>query len=367
MIPTRNPSLLALLALIAGSGCGFDGALPDALIQKQADDADDPGTGGVDRGVAPPLNARSVAVSVPGGAPGVGFDDMRFSATLAQLIVPAGRTGDLELVDPSSEQVAPVGGFSSQAAYGGDSSFGVTSADEGDDVIYATDRTSMTVARVDPGSRTITATLALASTPGYVRYVAPTNEVWISEPAASQIEIVSLTAEDGGVELAHAGSISVAGAESLEIDALHGLAFTNTATRTIAIDVAKRAVSGTWTNGCATAKGLAVDPVRGWVIVGCSEGKLVVLDEQTGASLGTASTHAGVDRIAYDAKRARVYVPSPAASALDVLAVRSQGAPSTLGSLKAPTGTHCAVTPGGGNVFVCAPSLGQVVFMFDSF
>ena len=91
---------------------------------------------------------------------------------------------------------------------------------------------SMTLARVDPGSRTITATLALASTPGYVRYVAPTNEVWISEPEASQIEIVSIAAEDGGVELAHAGSISVAGAESLEIDALHGLAFTNTATLT---------------------------------------------------------------------------------------------------------------------------------------
>jgi hypothetical protein len=352
-----------VLTLVAG--CGFGGDLPDAIIWKQVDDSNDPGTGGKDRGVAPPLDAGSVAVSVPGGAPGVGFDDMRFSAALAQLLVPAGRTGDLELVDPSSEQIATVDGFSSQATYAGNTSFGVTSADEGKGVIYATDRTSKMLARVEPGSRTITATLALASTPGYVRYVAPTSEVWISEPETSQIEIVSLDAH-GGVALANAGSISVDGAESLEVDPLRGLAFTNSATHTIAIDVAKRAVAGTWTNGCTTARGLAVDVGRGWVIVGCSEGKLVVLDEQSGATLGAATTHTGVDRVAYDPSRGRVYVPSSTAAALDVLQVHSKGVPSLLGSLKAPTGTHCAVTPGAGNVFVCAPSLGQVVFVFDS-
>ena len=356
-----------MLALVAAIGCGFSGDLPEALIWKQADDADDPGAGGKSRGVSPPLDARSVAVAVPGAAPGVGFDDMRFSAALSQLLVPAGRTGDLDLVDPSSEGIASVAGFSSQATYEADSSFGVTSADEGNGIVYATDRTRMTLARVDPWSRTITATLTLASTPRDVRYVAPTNEVWITEPDAGQIEIVSLAAGDGGVALAHAGSISVAGAGSLEIDAVHGLAFANAATRTIAIDVEKGAVSGSWTNGCATATGLAVDPGRGWVIVACGEGKIVVLDEQAGTSVGTATTHAGVDRIAYDAKRARVYVPSSAASALDVLGVSKNGAPIELGSLKAPTGTHCAVTPGGGDVFVCAPSLGQVVFMFDPF
>ena len=37
----------------------------------------------------------------------------------------------------------------------------------------------------------------LAATPGYVRYVAPTNEVWVTEPGAKAIEIFA-TSADGG-------------------------------------------------------------------------------------------------------------------------------------------------------------------------
>jgi hypothetical protein len=306
-------------------------------------------------------------VSLPGGSAGIGFDDMRFSADLARLLVPTGRTGYLDLVDPSTEAVAAIGGFSTQPTYAGDPGFGVTSADEGNDVVYATDRTSLALVSIDPGQQKIGATLTLAATPGYVRYVAPTNEVWVTEPGAGQIEIVSLTNADGRPGLAHAASIAVVGAQSLEIDATRALAFTSDVGTTVAIDVVGRAVSARWSNGCATARGIGIDPVHGWVIVACSEGRVVVLDELTGATLGKVTTGAGLDRIAYDVARSRVYVPSPAAAAMSVVALSSAGVPTVLGSIQTTADAHCVATPGAGELFVCVPSKGQLAFLFDRF
>jgi hypothetical protein len=349
-------------------GCNNNGALPEPTSDKEADDPCDPGGGSQQQtGSAPPVDAGSTPVLLPGGSAGVGFDDMRFSATLAQLLVPAGRTGDLDLIDPSTELITSVAGFSAEATYSGDSTFGVTSADEGNDVIYATDRTSSTLASINPAVKMIGATLKLASTPGYVRYVSTTSEIWVSEPDAKQVEVVAPTGADGGAGLSHVMNIGVAGAESLEVDDTNALAFTNAPTSTVAIDIETHKVSGTWPNGCTTAKGLAVDPLHGFVLVACNEGKLVVLNEQSGAMLGSVNTGAGVDRIAYDIQRSRAYVPSPAAAAMDVIVLSAKGVPTLAGSVLATPDAHCAVTPGAGEVFVCSPARGEVVFLFDPF
>jgi hypothetical protein len=305
---------------------------------------------------------------LPGGSGGVGLDDMRYSATLSLLLVPAGRTGNLDFLDPSSEALSSIGGFSTSATYSGNAAFGVTSADEGDDVVFATDRTSLALVSIDPTRRVVTATLTLAATPGYVRYVATTNEVWVSEPSAKQIEVIARSAEDGGPGLSHAATIPVGGAESLEIDPSAGLAFTNTATSTITIDVASRSVVGMPApNGCNSARGLAVDAVNGWVLVGCNEGRLVVLDERTGAMRGTVTTGGGVDRIAYDVKSVRAYVPSPAAASVAVVALSSSGVPKVLGSVQATSDAHCIVTPGAGQIFICVPSKGEISYLYDPF
>ena len=346
--------------------CGGNGALPEPLSNKQADDPCAPGNGGTSNGSAPPVDAGATPVSLPGGSVGIGFDDLRYSASLAQLLIPAGRTGTLFLVDPSSEEVASVRGFSSQASYSGADTFGVTSADEGNGVVYATDRTSGMLAVVDGHQMQILSTIKLAASPGYVRYAAPTREVWVTEPDAKAIEVFSLAA-DGGAGLSHAASIPVAGAEALEIDPSSGMAFTNAASSTIAIDVAGHSVSGTWPNGCTTSRGIAVDPAKGWVIVACEEGRIVVLDERSGAMLGTVTTGGGVDQIAYDSRRVRLYVPAPAKSAMGVVTISAKGVPTFLGSVDTTADAHCVVTPGGGEVFVCVPSKGQLAFLFDPF
>ena len=75
----------------------------------------------------------------------------------------------------------------------------------------------------------------------------------------------------------------------------------------------------------------------------------------------------GVDQIAYDAQRTRLYVPSPGMSAMSVVTLGSNGVPSVLGSVDTANDAHCAVTAGAGAVFVCAPSRGALLFVKDPF
>ena len=51
--------------------------------------------------------------------------------------------------------------------------------------MYTTDRTSKKLTVVDGRSRAVVASAMLAATLGYVRYVASTSEVWVTEPASS--------------------------------------------------------------------------------------------------------------------------------------------------------------------------------------
>src|SRR5215469_11520827 len=77
---------------------------------------------------------------LPNGAGGIGFDDMGFAPSLHKVLVPAGRSGNLDLVDPDTLAVTAIGGFSSASAFGGGHGQGVTSADAGRGLLFATDR-----------------------------------------------------------------------------------------------------------------------------------------------------------------------------------------------------------------------------------
>src|SRR5689334_25091680 len=52
-------------------------------------------------------------LELPAGKPGIGFDDMRFSSRLG-VLVPAGRSGNLDIIDPKTRAVRALGGFSAQ-------------------------------------------------------------------------------------------------------------------------------------------------------------------------------------------------------------------------------------------------------------
>jgi hypothetical protein len=88
----------------------------------------------------------------------------------------------------SAFEVTGIGGFSTQGTYAGRHGQGVTSADAGHGLLFATDRDAKKLSLIDPKSRSIVATSRLASGPDYVRFVAANDEIWVTEPGAQRIE-----------------------------------------------------------------------------------------------------------------------------------------------------------------------------------
>src|SRR6187200_1920565 len=56
-------------------------------------------------------------IALPGGEGGIGFDDLRYSPRLRRVLVPAGRTGAVDLVDLATGEVEAIRGFSSKDTY----------------------------------------------------------------------------------------------------------------------------------------------------------------------------------------------------------------------------------------------------------
>ena len=306
-------------------------------------------------------------LAIPNGAGGIGFDDLGFAPGLHKVIVPAGRTGNLVLVEPGSNKTEVIGGFSSQATFTGGHGEGVTSADVGRSGIFATDHDEQTLDLVDPQSKQILAKTKLAAEPDYVRYVAATNEVWVTEPRASQIEIFSLP-EHGFPEPNHAATISIpTGPESLLIDGARGRAYTNLWTdRTLAIDLKQRAVVARWKNGCRGSRGTALDSARGFLFVGCKEGKLESLSVKDGRHLGEASSGSGVDIIAYAPSLRHAYLPGGDSATMAVIGISMNGTPTVLETVTTAKHSHCVTTDDLGNAYVCDPQAGQLLVIHDT-
>jgi hypothetical protein len=305
---------------------------------------------------------KGLRVPIPGGAAGVGFDDLRYSPSLHRVLAPAGRAGTLALIDPDSGGVRTVAGFSESSTYDGSHDFGATSVDEGDGVLFVTDRSTRKLDVVDPVAGKIVSSLALAASPDYVRFVAATHEVWITEPSANQIEVVA--ASPGATPaLSLVAVISVAnGPESLVVDQRAGRAYTHRwQSSTVVLDVRTHGIVAEWPNGCAASRGLAIDEQRGFFFAGCLEGMLSVLDAaHDGRALSSIARGAGFDVIGYSTTLGHVYLAGTACRCLVVVGVSRSGHLSFLGRVDATSSAHCATADDRGHAWFCDPDGGQL-------
>ena len=317
--------------------------------------------------LANPTIAKPTSLALPGGEGGIGFDDLMFAPALHRVLAPAGRTGKLVLVDPSTQKLDTVAGFSTDKdKFAGGHGEGTTSADAGGGFIFASDRSRPEVATVDAKTLKITGTTKLAGGPDYVRWVEPTTEVWVTEPGKKQIEWFA--AAKG--KLVHKGAIDVPGGpESLVIDVARGRAYTHTwDDATVAIDLAKHAEVARWKNGCKASRGIALDGKRALLFVGCDEGKAIVLDvAHDGKQLGSAATGKGVDIIAYNAALAHLYVPGGDDATLTILGVTAAGKLDVLGSVAVAKDSHCVAVDDAAHAYVCDPKHGTLLVVTDPF
>jgi DNA-binding beta-propeller fold protein YncE len=283
------------------------------------------------------------------------------------VLVPAGRTGTIVLIDPSSRQRAVIAGLSRENAYGGGHGEGTTSVDEGEGALYAIDRTSKEVVIIDPAARRVIARAKLGGSPDYVRYVAPTRELWVTEPDSERIEIFSISPKRDA--LASVASIAVPGGpESLVIDAAGGRAFTHLWSGTsVVLDLRSRTITAKWPNRCDGSRGIAYDERSHFLFAGCAEGKAVVMDAaHGGAVVGTASAGNGVDIIDYDPVRCHLYLPGGRSATMTIFSVAANGTLSPLATMPTARGAHC-VTTDGNDAYVCDPDRARILIVHDSF
>lgn len=325
------------------------------------------GCGGAAGTANTPAGPAVAPVAIPGGLPGIGFDDLRFSTTHG-VLAPAGRAGVLALIQPDTRQASTIGGFTADPKYDGHHDTGITSADEGAGLLFVVDRSSKKLSVVDPGKGAVIASADLAAGPDYVRYVALTGELWVTEPDAEQLEIFSLSTA-GAVRVTRAAAIKFhKGPEELVVDSARGRAYANSwKSETFAVDLRSRSITATWKNACKKSRGVAFEPAAGFLFIGCSEGGAVTLDVNTGRQVGAAPAGEGVDIIAYSPSRRHLYVPGGKARTMTIMAVSKGGFLTPLGAVPTAEKAHCVTTDDRGTAYVCDPDHGQLLAIRDPF
>jgi DNA-binding beta-propeller fold protein YncE len=321
---------------------------------------------------AAPSVPPAETIAIPDGERGIGYDDLQYAPELKRILVPAGRTGRLVLIDPATRVLTAIAGFSSAASFGGGHGQGTTSAAElpgTDGRIVATDRGTKSLDLISVKKNAIVGSIKLAAAPDYVRAVSPTDEIWVTEPARKQIEVLRIDAKtDAGI--AHVANIAVPdGPESLVIDPGRGRAYSHTwADQSYAIDLKTRKVVATWRNGCRKSRGIALDGGRGLLFAGCAEGKATVVDLAMGKVLSTADTGTDVDSIGYNASLGHLYVPGGGSADLSILNVGADGKLTLLGKVPTAADAHTAAfDPATRRIFVGAPEHGAVIIVPDPF
>jgi DNA-binding beta-propeller fold protein YncE len=322
----------------------------------------------------PPAHAGSAGQGprslrlVPSG--GIGFDDLVYSSALHAVLAPAGATGCVTMFDSASVTKSQLCGLSTASGeYAGGHGEGTTSADIGRGLMFAVDRTSQSLKLADVATRQVLSASPLSGEPDYVRWVESKAEVWVTEPGQEQIEVFSLAAGDAP-KLVRSDAIAVKGGpESLVIDATRGRAYSHLwAGSTVVVDVATHTVVESFTNGCKGSRGIALDPGRGFLFVGCSEGKAVVLDiDHGGRVLGSEPTPSGVDIVSANLQLNHLYVPAASDGSVSVFGVGTKGALTKLGALQAAPGAHCVASDDHARVWVCSPDQGALLVFDDTF
>jgi len=308
-------------------------------------------------------------IALPEGARGIGYDDIQYAPGLKRVLVPAGRTGRLVLIDPATKEVSAVPGFTSTGSFKGGHGEGTTSAAELDaaaGLVVATDRGSRTLKIADVKRHAIVGSVKLAAAPDYVRVVGPAREVWVTEPGRKQFEVFRVG--DNGAALSHVANIAVPdGPESLVIDSARRRAYSHTWTdQSFALDLDGHKLLSTWRNGCRQSRGIALDEKRGLLFTGCGEGKATVVDLRTSKVVGEASAGADVDSIGYGATLGHLYVPGGGSADLSIFGVTSAGKLVLLGKVATAADAHTvAFDPTSRALFVGDPAHGTVLIIHD--
>jgi hypothetical protein len=338
-----------------GSGTS-DGAAMDGTIDAGGMDA----TIHKDATVGP-----DGSVDIPNSTDGIPFADLRFSSGLRKVIAPVPTQGSVALIDPDSLAVTEISGFGK-----------VASVDEGRGFIFGVERAAGMMHVADPLLGGVVASVNTTAMPEYVRYVAPTHEVWVTEPTANQIEIFTVPTM-GTPTPAPAGTVMIMGGlTGLTIDNTHAIAFTQVTSAMgmllSNIDVNQRMETARWYSGCSSPGGPpVVDEMRNVVLAGCGMARVVALNAgmmgQPTGSLPLDANPSALSILAYAPMLGHVYLRGDPGMPVAMVGVSNNGALSMLGEVFAETAGKCMTADDRGYLWVCDSAHGRLLRFNDTY
>jgi hypothetical protein len=295
-------------------------------------------------------NGETVAVDLVSLRGAGSYDDMRYSPELGKVVAPPSGTGVVALIDPDTLAVKYL-----------DVPRGVESADASATTVYGADRASNRIVAIDISSNSMVAAGAVPGPPDYVRFSPMTNEVWVSIPATSRLEILDATT------LLAIDSVTLAAPpEGLTFDG--SLAYTNANGRVTAVQVARRLVVGEWETGCGYSHGFPqVDDAYQLAFGGCHTNGGVGVVTMQGDMRAGFEVGGNEAILAYDPKRHHLYLRGDDAPTLDLIAVCSNGQLGVLASVQLSSSGHGASADDRGHVWVADATTGGVFRVTDPF
>ena len=309
---------------------------------------------------APPT--RSIAL--PGGPP-VGMDYLAYDAATGRVWVPAGNTGNVDVVDVATGKLTTIGGFATKLASRPGRparQLGPSSVTIGDGVVWIGNRGDDSVCAFDRQTMTKGPCAKLASMPDGIAYVADTHEIWVTTPRDGSITVVGVAGKQPGTPVI----IKLEGEpEGYAVEPGRGLFYTNLEDRdrTLAIDVKTRKVVASWPTGCGSdgPRGLALDVEHRLLFAACTDGAVSFDLAKSGKAVGRIKTGGGVDNLDYHAGRRLLYVASPRDGKLTVARVADGGALKAIESPTTASGARNPVVDSHGNAYVADSAGGRLI------
>ena len=304
---------------------------------------------------APPVAGAHVA-ELPGAARPIDFDDIAYSQQLRKLLVPARRSG-LYLVDPDSGRAARLGRLA-----------GADSADAGRGLIFVLRRDDRAIDVLDPDSGRVVTT-AKTSAPGdYIRYIAATDELWVTEPAASPSGIEIFALPPGPHRAPHrAGFVPVPdGPEGLTPAQRSATVYTHAGSRLVAVAAPARTITARWPTGCDATHGFPrLDKSERLVLASCAhDDEVSLLDARDGRQLGRFAAGGGEALPAYSTKADHFYVRGDPGTTLVTLAASPRGL-ERIRDVDVPKDGHCLTADTVGHYWTCDAKAARVLGFDD--
>jgi DNA-binding beta-propeller fold protein YncE len=307
----------------------------------------------------------AAAIALPGGPP-VGMDYLAYDATNGRVWVPAGNTGNVDVVDVATGKVTTLGGFATKPSpRPGRPNMGPSSATVGDGTVWVGNRGDDRVCGFDARSLQRGPCVGLASMPDGLAWVAPTRELWATTPRNHTLTVLAVK---GGrsTSVETAATIPLEGSpEGYAVDAPRGIFYTNLEDKdlTLALDVKTRKVTATFAPGCGAEgpRGLALDGARRLLFVACTTGA-VTLDLAHGAKVvGRITTGGGVDNIDYHPGKHLLYVASAKDGTLTFVRVGAAGELAAAATAPTAKGARNPVVDARGVAYVADAAAGRLI------